>query len=220
MVKKYGIRALCALVLVIATMLSLSLFVSAEEVAEPVDPTYEEAPESSAEGSATLIGRIWEYVEKNAGELISALSVFATSVFLMYQKGKNNSLVLGLGKVLSGQKGVISASNINKEATAEMIDNQKVLMEYYKEYSKNEGDRNKITSVLLVEVMSLIEIQHVVCLNNKNMPQAIKNLVTSKYARCLSAINDDKELKAAYEEMRKTLGLATSEVVGNEASSS
>ena len=35
----------------------------------------------------------------------------------------------------------------------------------------------------------------------------MKNLMTSKYARCLSYINDDAELKAAYDEMRGILGI-------------
>ena len=59
----------------------------------------------------------------------------------------------------------------------------------------------------MVEVMALIEVQHIQTLNNANVPQAFKDLVTSKYARCLSAINDDAELKATYDEMRGVLGL-------------
>ena len=94
------------------------------------------------------------------------------------------------------------------------------MLTYYKEHAKNEQERNKVTGALLVEVMSLIEIMHIICLNNANMPQAIKDLVTSKHARCLSVINDDAEVKAAYDEMRNTLGIGTSEVKKNEKENS
>ena len=64
-----------------------------------------------------------------------------------------------------------------------------------------------MTAALLVEVMALIETNHIAYINNSNIPQSMKNLMTSKYARCLSVINDDAELKATYDEMRGILGI-------------
>jgi hypothetical protein len=134
------------------------------------------------------------------------------AILAAYQKVSKNSSILGFGKVLKGQASVVHASDENTAVTKEMVKSQGEMLTYYKENVKNEQEKNKVTSALLVEVMSLIEIMHIICLNNANIPQAIKDLVTSKHARCLSVINDDTELKAAYENMREVLGIQKSEV--------
>lgn len=184
---------------------------------DDAENTDEPAEDSSYQ---TIFTRLWEYVQTYCNELLSALSLLITAIFAyIYKKGKN-SIVLGIGKVLNGQKGVITASDDSAAATKQMLENQAEMKQYYEEYAKNEQERNKVVSALLVEVMSLIEIQHITCLNNANMPQAIKDLVTSMHARCISSINDDAGLKAAYDEMRNTLGIGTSEVKKNEKENS
>lgn len=215
------------LALLFALVMVFSLACFAEE-APAVDPPAESEPQapeeapqtppadenSSQEGSQyiTIFNRVWEYVQLYVNEIFGALGLVFMAILAAYQKVNKNSSILGFSKVLKGQTSVVHASDENTAATKEMVKSQGEMLKYYKENVKNEQEKNKVTSALLVEVMSLIEIMHIICLNNANMPQAIKDLVTSKHARCLSVINDDAELKAAYENMREVLGIQKSEV--------
>jgi hypothetical protein len=169
-------------------------------VEEP-DGTEDEAIE------ADIFTRVFEFVEANIDEILTAISVAVMAAYTLYQKAKNGTLISGIGRVLKSQGGVENASKIVAEAVAKLDARQEQLNRYYEEYGKNESERNKVTAALLVEVMALIETNHIAYINNSNIPQSMKNLMTSKYARCLSVINDDAELKATYDEMRGILGI-------------
>ena len=159
------------------------------------------------EENVTVIARVYEWAMENYDKIITSILGASMSIYALYQKGKNGTLINGIVKVLKSQNGVEAASNNSTEAMNRLEAKQTQLNEYYEQYAKNEEERNKVTAALLVEVMSLIEIQHIAYINNSSIPQSMKNLMTSKYARCLSVINDDTEIKAAYDEMRATLRL-------------
>lgn len=183
-----------ALLLTLATVFTVACFGATEENVESA-------------GSETVLSRVWEYVTENASDLLSATSLGSVALYILLQKKSNGSFLNGISRLLTAQKGVVSASDQNRAAVESLSADQKKMLEYYERDKKADEERNKIVATLLVEVMGLVEIQHVLCLNNSNVPQSIKNLVTSTYARCLTIINDDEAIKKAYAEMRSVLGL-------------
>lgn len=198
--KKRSLLCFTALVLMLVLTFSFGAFASEDMPAE--------VSESAEDASfAMLLNRVWEYVNENAGDLLSATSLGSIIVYMILQKNSKGTFLSGISKLITSQKGVISASEDNKTAVDALSADQKKLMEHFEKYASGEDERTKMTASLIVEVMGLIEIQHVLCLNNSNVPQAVKNLVTSVYARCLSVINDDAEIKDAYQQMRAILGL-------------
>lgn len=232
MFKNKRFAMFCALLIALTFCFSTVSFAEEIQAAEDVPivetasedaPLQEDSPGAENSGASESViyvdvfNRVWEYVQTYLNEILSALGFLGIAVFGFYQKMKNNSFVLGFKTVLSGQKNVVTSSDSSAQAVKEMAEKQDKLILAYEEHAKNENTVNKVSAALLCEVMSLIEIQYVTVLNNANVPQSIKNLVTSKYARCISVINDDAELKAAYDEMREILGVQkTEEVNGNE----
>lgn len=180
-------------------------------------PTENEAP--AAENSVALFfARALEfvetYVDEIAGFLSAAVTMIAMAIFSAYQKSKDGAIFTGIKKLISSHGDVENGTQAMASELAEVKAEQTELKEYYEGYAKGEAERSKVTAALLVEVMALIEITHIGYINNANIPQSMKNLMTSKYARCLSVINDDAELRAAYDEMRGILGI--SEATGDE----
>lgn len=205
------IKRLGALVIVLLLTLAFCVPVFAEEmpaddvvteeVAPPTDVTAE--PETS-----NFFDRVKEFVEAYIAEIITACSTIAVAVYTIYQKNSNGTMFTGIKRLLTSQGDVENVSNRVADALDKVEEKQEQLNKYYEEYSRNEQERNKITAALLVEVMALLETNHIMYINNSNIPQSMKNLMTSKYARCLSYINDDAELKAAYDEMKGILGIS------------
>ena len=154
------------------------------------------------------------YVDEIAGFLSAAVTMIAMAIFSAYQKSKDGAIFTGIKKLISSHGDVENGTQAMASKLAEVKAEQTELKEYYEGYAKGEAERSKVTAALLVEVMALIEITHIGYINNANIPQSMKNLMTSKYARCLSVINDDAELRAAYDEMRVILGI--SEATGDE----
>ena len=209
-------KRLSAILIVFIVMLGLlALPISAEEVAEPENTPVTDVigdgeantPTDGVEENNTVLARVYEWAGENISEIITLLSGTAMAAYAMYQRGKNGTLINGIGRVLKSQGGVETATQAVSSGMEEIKALATELNGYYKDYSENEAERNKVTAALLVEVMSLIELQHIAFINNSSIPQSLKNLATSKYARCLSVINDDTEIKAAYDEMRGILGI-------------
>lgn len=204
------IKKLGAVVIVLLLTIALCIPCFAEEVPTEDIVTEEIAPPAETpteEGSSGFLDRVLEFVETYIAEIASFGSALAMLGYAIYQKASNGTMFTGIKHLLSSQNGVESVSQKVADALVEVKECQNTLNNYYEQYAKNEDERNKVTAALLVEVMALLETNHIMYINNTNIPQSMKNLMTSKYARCLSYINDDAELKAAYDEMRGILGI-------------
>ena len=186
-----------------------TLVVDTEPGGEVITPPVQEEPveEPAEDENNTLLARVWEALQRYDGEIISALSFVAAAVGAYLTKNGKSLFVSGMRSVVKGQ-------NVVTESNAEVAASQKDIAQKQERLDNNVAtmaqelaENKKIIAALLVEVMGLIEIQHIQTLNNANVPQAYKDLVTSKYARFISTINDDEELKAIYDEMREKLGL-------------
>lgn len=210
------IKRLGAVLIVLIVMLGLLIIpAAAEEVAEPentpvdgvIDGGEANTPTEGTEENNTVLARVYEWARENISEIITLISGAVMAGYALYQRGKNGTLINGVARVLKGQGSVESATQNMTSSMDELKAQQAELNKYYKEYAKNEAERNKVTGALLVQTASLVELLHILLINNSNIPQATKNLATSKYARCLSTINDDAEIKAVYDEMRNVLGI-------------
>lgn len=205
------IKKLGAVVIVLLLTVALCVPCFAEEVpTEDViteEVVTEDVTEEETEETVNIFDRVFEFVETYIAEIASFGSALAMLGYAIYQKTSNGTMFTGIKHLLSSQNGVESVSQKVADALVEVKECQNTLNAYYEEYAKNETERNKVTAALLVEVMALLETNHIMYINNTNIPQSMKNLMTSKYARCLSYINDDAELKAAYDEMRGVLGI-------------
>lgn len=204
------IKRLGALVIILLLCITLCVPSSAEEM--PSDDVVTEAvtpPEDVAEvEERSFFDRVKEFIENYIAEIVTAGSTIAVAVYTIYQKNSNGTMFTGIKRLLTSQGDVENVSNRVADALDKVEEKQEQLNKYYEEYSRNEQERNKITAALLVEVMALLETNHIMYINNSNIPQSMKNLMTAKYARCLSYINDDAELKAAYDEMKGILGIS------------
>lgn len=183
-----------------------------------IPPETESEPQSESNGFAALLARAVEFVETYVDEIAGIVSAVATAVamaiFSAYQKHKDGAIFSGIKRLISSHGSVETESQGMRGDLALVKADMAEQKKYYLEYSKNEAERNKVTAALLVEVMTLVEIMHIAYINNSNIPQSMKNLMTTKYAKMLSVIDNDAELKAAYNEMKGILGI--SEAMGDE----
>ena len=66
-------------------------------------------------------------------------------------------------------------------------------------YAAQEGmqdDRDKLVASVLETNMAILGILQTVYANNRNIPQGTKDLINYKYAKCLSTLESNEDLKA------------------------
>lgn len=192
-----------------------------DEVIVPEDTTDDTVDDiTDGEVNNTIFARIFEYVQEKGVTILSSTNLLAIGYYIyLYIKDKRG-LANGLGKILTGQTDAKTAAIEAKDATTFTKEELVAQREKITEIANMEIERDTIVKALLYEVMTLVQLTHTVTLNNANIPQAIKDYTTSICSSCLSAINDDDKLKAAYDEMRSILGLPVSEVAANEKTGS
>lgn len=197
--KKTFKKVVAVIAIITILMLTFTLGAFAEE------PTSEEIEVTE---EATVFGRLWEYVSTNAVTILGGLDVGMLAAYLFMYRGTNKSFASAIGKTLTGQKNAENAAEGAKTAADEVKVGLTSLEARINEIEREEIDRDSIIKALLYEVMTLVQMQHTLTLNNANIPQAIKEYATTLCASCLKAVNNDEKLKAAYDEMRGILGLA------------
>lgn len=186
-----------------------------EEPAEtPSEAITEEAPavgDTPTENEPhTLFTRVWEYCVENKTEMLGLAGdavIFILAIFVKLRndkKTKNITEVLGVIKgdasgTANSQTSVISSVN-------DMITGYNEMRQSYDKYESVEDDRNRLVGAVMVQNTAILEILSTVYVNNKNMPQGVKDLVNLKYANCLKALGDDETLRAIVETVREKVG--------------
>ena len=193
-------KTLAALAIITTLLLTFSLATFAEE------PSAAEAEVEVVE-EATVFGRLWEYVRTNAVTILGGLDIGMLAAYIFMYRGTNKSFASAIGKTLTGQKNAENAAEGAKTAADEVKVGLTSLEARINEIEREEIDRDSIIKALLYEVMTLVQMQHTLTLNNANIPQAIKDYATTLCANCLASVTNDEKLKAAYDEMRGILGL-------------
>lgn len=99
-----------------------------------------------------------------------------------------------------------SATDTNVTAAVNgLIDGYNDMNASYKAQQHLEDERNKVVSSVLETNLAILGILQTVYANNRNIPQGTKDLINYKYAKCLTTLENDEELKAIAELVKKSV---------------
>lgn len=205
------------------------------ETAGPVadHPTVEElapAPETpvfiSSEGVGegenshnTIFTRVWEFVRTYSNETITFVGSLILLILNLVLRRANSKMSKetkealeiikgGVGETLGGQNSVVDVTNKMIDGYNGLSQRYDAMKESYDLYGATEDERNRIVGAVFASNMAVLEILSTVYVNSKNLPQGVKDLVNLKYANCLKALGDDKQLRAIVEAVRNNIGAA------------
>jgi hypothetical protein len=180
------------------------------EVEEP-DQSGQEADEELAETDDGIEHDIFSRALEFATEYKEMLSEFVCSAALMffaalvdYRNKKRNDDLSGDLKVVKGDAaGTVQAHGSMINAVNSMITGYNGMRESYEKYESVEDDRNKLIGAMMVQNTALLEILTTVYVNNKNLPQGVKDMVTLRYCNSQKLLGDDQALRAIVEAVRE-----------------
>ena len=183
-----------------------------EEITEAVD---EEVVESTTEELTeeeyhTLFTRLWEYCMTYKTEIVGVVGDIAIFVLALFIKLRNDKRTANIAQGIISIKG--DTTDTTKAQTSvvgvvnEMVDGYNALKQSYDKYGETEDDRNRVVGTLVAQNAAMLEILTTITVNNKNLPQGIKDIVMLKYANCLKALDDDEKLKAVVTSVRESIG--------------
>lgn len=190
-------------------------------------PVVSFAVEVTVEGEAidynTIFTRVWEFVEKNKTEVVSAAGsglVLIVSAIVKAANSKENRKLSellntiqgdtqGTNKAQSSLIGVvnqmISGYNVMKESNDYLKTGYEDMKTAYEINATREDDRNRLIGAVMVQNTALLEILSSVYVHNKNLPQGVKDLIILKYANAMKALSDDEILCAIVESVREKI---------------
>ena len=145
-----------------------------------------------SEENPTFFGRLWEFVETNYPEIAATVGNVITIIMLIVYHVKSKKKLLNIDTATSKQLGTQS----------EVVDAVNCLIEGYNsletelsDYNKTEDERYKAVGAMVVQTKAILEILVTVYANSKNIPQGVKDLINLKYAKSLTTIEDNEQLK-------------------------
>ena len=217
------------LCIIMALLLCLSVpcfAAEAEDVVPEAPPAASDAVVAEEAETHTVFTRLWEFVNQYKGEVFTVIGDFALIVFAVYMKLKNGKGTKEINAALDKIKEETGLSLTNQGNVVEVINNlidsynaqaaaYMKLQEAYEKYGATELDRNKVIGALAAEIATVLDILSTVYVNNKNLPQGVKDLVNIKYANCLKALENDGELASVVNAVRAAIG-AGGETEGTE----
>lgn len=190
-------------------------------------PVVSFAVEVTVEGEAidynTIFTRVWEFVEENKTEVVSAAGsglVLIVSAIVKAANSKENRKLSellntiqgdtqGTNKAQSSLIGVvnqmISGYNVMKESNDYLKTGYEDMKTAYEINATKEDDRNRLIGAVMVQNTALLEILSSVYVHNKNLPQGVKDLIILKYANAMKALSDDEILCAIVESVREKI---------------
>lgn len=181
-----------------------------ENQRESENTVEEQVVETGSKEHNTLYARIFEFLEHHKDTIIMVTGFFGTA-FITLQDirrkkavdktlGSQQKLMLsGLEGVTVSQNGVIDAANLLSLGYEDM-------KKKYTEHENAEDDRYRLVSGMFIQNATMLDILTSVYVHSKNLPQGVKDLVSLKYARCLSALDDDEKMKACTVAVREIIG--------------
>lgn len=164
----------------------------------------------------TIFTRIWEFVEANKTEVVSAAGsglIIIVNAIIKSANSKGTKEVKELLHVIKGDaSGTANAQSSVINAVNNLISGYNGLQSGYDEmrtayeaYQSVEDDRNRLIGAVMVQNTALLEILSSVYVHNKNLPQGVKDLVVLKYANAQKALGDDAILKAIVDSVREKI---------------
>lgn len=217
MKKIYSIMVALVMVLTLcigigATEVTDTDFEAAEIVTEEITEAVEESTteELTEEEYHTLFTRLWEYCMTYKTEIVGVVGDIAIFVLALFIKLRNDKRTANIAQGIISIKG--DTTDTTKAQTSvvgvvnEMVDGYNALKQSYDKYGETEDDRNRVVGTLVAQNAAMLEILTTITVNNKNLPQGIKDIVMLKYANCLKALDDDEKLKAVVTSVRESIG--------------
>ena len=187
----------------------IMLFVALFLVISPVTAFAAEFGGEVAAGESTyhdIFTRIFEFVETNKTEVISAAGSGVLLVFSMitkaFNKKKNKELIDALAVIGSDAAGTAKSQTSVIGAVNTMAQGYNEMRAAYEKYEAVEDDRNRLVGACLVMTTALVEMMNAIHVHNKNLPQGLKDLVVLQYVNCQKALGDDELLKKVVESVR------------------
>ena len=173
------------------------------------EPVVEEPPEPNH----TLVSRVWEYFEANKTEILGLAGdavIFLLAIFVKIRNDKRTKGIASDLKIVKGDaKGTADAQSSVVDAVNGMIEGYNGMRSSYEEYGNTERDRNKLVGAVMVQNTAILEMLSTVYVNNKNLPQGVKDLINLRYSNCLKALGNDETLCAIVETVREKICTST-----------
>lgn len=169
------------------------------------------------ETTGTLTSRLFEFASRYKSEVLTVIGDVALIAFAVYAKLKRGKGEKEINAALERIKQETGLSLTNQSSVVDVVNDlidsynsqtaeYAKLRETYERYGETELDRNKVIGALAAEISTVLDILSAVYVNNRNLPQGIKDLINMKYARCMKALENDGELASVVEAVRRAVG--------------
>lgn len=174
----------------------------------------------------TIFTRVWEFVEENKTEVVSAVGSGLVLVVNAIIKSANSKENKKLGErvnalqedaqiknkiqtsIVDAVNQLISGYNVMKDSNDTLKLGYADMKEAYEINATREDDRNRLIGAVMVQNTAILEMFATIYVHNKNIPQGVKDLVVLTYANTLKALDDDALLRSIVESVREKINFA------------
>ena len=158
------------------------------------------APDETDEEEHDIFTRLYEFATSYRQELVavagSAVVVAIETIYERRNKKRSDDTKADVAVIKKDSSGTALGQTSMIDAVNLMIGGYNSMRDSYEKYEGVEDDRNRLIGAVMVQNTALLEILMAVYVNNKNLPQGVKDLVTLRYTNAQKALGDDQELMA------------------------
>ena len=159
------------------------------------------APDQTTdEAEHDIFTRLYEFAMSYRQELVavagSAVVVAIETIYERRNKKRSDDTKADVAVIKKDSSGTALGQTSMIDAVNLMIGGYNSMRDSYEKYEGVEDDRNRLIGAVMVQNTALLEILMAVYVNNKNLPQGVKDLVTLRYTNAQKALGDDQELMA------------------------
>ena len=158
------------------------------------------APDETDEEEHDIFTRLCEFATSYRQELVavagSAVVVAIETIYERRNKKRSDDTKADVAVIKKDSSGTALGQTSMIDAVNLMIGGYNSMRDSYEKYEGVEDDRNRLIGAVMVQNTALLEILMAVYVNNKNLPQGVKDLVTLRYTNAQKALGDDQELMA------------------------
>lgn len=181
-----------------------------EDIAvEAEEEVTEEADESKDSTWDDLFSRVFEFSAKYRLELLeltgSSVIVLVASLLEKRRKKDADDTMKDIGIVKGASTNTERSQGAVVDVINSMITGYNKMRDSYEKYEGVEDDRNRLLGAVFVQNTAVLEILMSVYVNNKNLPQGVKDLVTLRYTNAQKALGNDDLLMSVVAAVREKI---------------
>lgn len=170
------------------------------------DPSFKEEVQETYH---TILSRMGEWFGSNVNVIVpiasGAVLLVATVITFIKNKKWISIVFGGIKKLLEMLTGV----NTSQGDVAGKVDgldaDVKAMLADFKALKDGEEERSKMTAAVLVEMTTALEMLQTAYANNRNAPQAFKDIINARYAHCMKLVDSDEDLNACVVAVKHSL---------------